>query len=65
MDKLASFARLILDILAEHASKIAEELHISAEVTITFQVGASGWSPDVVIGIERSGSWGRAVAAPG
>jgi hypothetical protein len=61
MDKLASFARLILDLLAKYASKIAEELQVSPEVTITFQVGASGWSPDVTIGIERAGSWGRAV----
>jgi hypothetical protein len=64
MDKLASLARAILDVVAKYATRIAEELRISPEITITFQVGASGWSPDVTVGIERSGSWGRAGPMP-
>jgi hypothetical protein len=63
LEKLSAFALAILDVIAKHASSMAEELRISPEVTIVFQVGV-GWSPDITIGIERSGSRVRAVAQP-
>ena len=64
LDKLASFARAILDIIARYANQMAEEIRISPEVTVLFQIGLSGWTPGVTIGIERSGSRVRTGTQP-
>ena len=55
LEKLSAFGRALLNILATHTSDLARELRIEPTVTMLAEIEV-GWSPKLIIGVERSGS---------
>lgn len=52
MDKLRRYSGLLLDLMANYAETIANEIKISPSVTVKFEVEL-GLPPALTIGIER------------
>jgi hypothetical protein len=55
LEKLSTFGRALLNILTMYTSDLARELRIEPTVTMLAEIEV-GWSPKLVIGVERSGT---------